>query len=66
MRQHVIRVLEATSPWVVNIVSESAETLSDADEILICNALMPVLPVNQVDDKYYISRRLCDFLLQSC
>lgn len=66
MRQHVIRVLEATSPWVVNIVSESAETLSDADEILICNALMPVLPVNQVDDKYYISRRLCDFLIQSC
>ncbi|MBF7955052.1 aminodeoxychorismate lyase [Rahnella victoriana] len=66
MRQHILRVLEATSPWVVHIVSETPDTLSDADEILLCNALMPVLPVSQVDDHHYASRRLYDFLLQSC
>ncbi|MFD3238225.1 aminodeoxychorismate lyase [Rahnella perminowiae] len=66
MRQHLIRVLEATSPRGVHIVSEPPGTLSDADEILICNALMPVLPVNQIDNQYYASRRLYDFLLQNC
>lgn len=65
MRQHLLRVLEATA-WALHIVSEPPEILADADEILICNALMPVLPVSQVDRRHYSSRDLYDFLHQSC
>ncbi|RJT38915.1 aminodeoxychorismate lyase [Rahnella woolbedingensis] len=66
MRQHIIRLIENASPWTLHIVSQPADALSDADEVLICNALMPVLPVAQVDDGHYSSRDLYDFLFQSC
>ncbi|CAM3875116.1 aminodeoxychorismate lyase [Rahnella bruchi] len=66
MRQHIIRLIENASPWTLHRVSEPAQALSDADEVLICNALMPVLPVAQVCGWHYSSRYLYDFLLQSC
>jgi 4-amino-4-deoxychorismate lyase len=66
MRRHIIRLIENTSPWTLHIVSEPVKALSDADEVLICNALMPVLPVAQASGEKYSSRELYDFLLQSC
>ena len=66
MRQHIIRELRTRSDWTVDIVSETPETLADADEILICNALMPLLPVTQVNERHYSSRHLYDFLRHSC
>ena len=65
MRQHLIRVIESASPWVIHQVSETPETLSDADEILICNALMPILPVAEACDRHYAERHLYNFLHQS-
>lgn len=65
MRQHLIRVIESASPWVLHQVCETPETLSDADEILICNALMPILPVTEACDRHYIGRHLYNFLHQS-
>lgn len=66
MRQHFIRTLEDTTSWGLNIVSETPAAMCGADEVLICNALMPLLPVKQADDQHYSSRELYDFLLQSC
>lgn len=66
MRQHLIRELDASTEWTVDIVSETPGTLTDADEVLICNALMPLLPVTQVDKRHYSSRHLYDFLRHSC
>lgn len=66
MRQHLIRELDASTEWTVDIVSEAPGTLTDADEVLICNALMPLLPVTQVDKRHYSSRHLYDFLRHSC
>ncbi|QLK61739.1 aminodeoxychorismate lyase [Enterobacteriaceae bacterium Kacie_13] len=66
MRQHIIRELGASTEWTVEIVSETPGTLNDADEVLICNALMPLLPVTQVDERHYSSRHLYDFLRHSC
>lgn len=37
-------------------VRERPATLQDADEVLICNALMPLLPVRQTGDRHYASR----------
>lgn len=66
MRRHIIRLIENTSRWTLHIVSEPAEALSDANEVLICNALMPVLPVAKASGWHYPSRDLYDFLLQNC
>ena len=66
MRQHIIRLIENSSPWTLHIVSEPADVLFDADEVLICNALMPVLPVAQACGWHYSSRDLYNFLLQNC
>jgi len=66
MRQHIIRELNAASGWSLHIVSENSTTLADADEILICNALMPLLPVARVDDAHYSSRHLYDSLRHRC
>lgn len=66
MRQHIVRELNESSFWTVHMVSEPATILEDADEILICNALMPLLPVRQVDERTYSSRGLYDFLHHRC
>lgn len=39
-------------------VRETPATLQDADEVLITNALMPLLPVRQIGQQHYSSRSL--------
>ncbi|WNJ77956.1 aminodeoxychorismate lyase [Cedecea neteri] len=65
MRQRIIACL-ADSSWRLHEVNEGLETLADADEVIICNALMPVVPVNQAQDWHYTSRELCCFLAPLC
>lgn len=70
MRQNIIDFLrdigrfENMPNYSISIVSEMPETLSDADEVLVCNALMPVLSVKQIDSWYYSSTELYDFCTQ--
>ena len=65
MRQHIIACL-ADSPWQVTQVRERPESLAQADELLICNALMPVVPVNQAQLWRFESRELYQFLAPLC
>ncbi|MBL0910680.1 aminodeoxychorismate lyase, partial [Pectobacterium carotovorum] len=64
-RQHII-VLLADSDFELQIVSESLTALSDADEVLVCNALMSIVPVNQAHIWRYHSRELYQFLSPDC
>ncbi|MFI8418102.1 aminodeoxychorismate lyase [Serratia sp. NPDC078593] len=65
MRRRVIERLMG-SEYSLNIVSEPLETLANADEVLISNALMPLLPVNVAHSWHYHSRQLYDFLCPHC
>ncbi|WP_455427767.1 aminodeoxychorismate lyase [Dryocola sp. LX212] len=65
MRQHIIAAL-ANSDQRVQEVRERVETLADADEIVICNALMPVVPVKQAQAWGYSSRELYHYLAPLC
>lgn len=65
MRRRVIALL-AGSKYRIHFVSEPLDTLADAHEVLISNALMPVLPVNAVQSWRYHSRQLYDFLRPHC
>lgn len=65
MRQHIIACL-ADSSWQVTEVRERLDSLADADEVLICNALMPIIPVNQVESWRFTSRELYQFLVPLC
>ncbi|WP_034914093.1 aminodeoxychorismate lyase [Erwinia sp. 9145] len=60
-RQQVIRLLKAQGV-TTHIVTAPPEILADADEVIITNALMPVLPVNQIETWRYSSRQLFDQL----
>lgn len=65
MRQHIMACLAAHG-WRVEIVAQPLSALADADEVIICNALMPLLSVNRADNWVYHSRQLFDFLSQHC
>lgn len=65
MRQHCIAML-ARSPFHVVEVSMRPEALRDADEVLICNALMPLVPVRRWDDVCWSERDLYRFLAPLC
>ncbi|HIE2219572.1 TPA: aminodeoxychorismate lyase, partial [Serratia marcescens] len=65
MRRRVIALL-AGSEYRLHCVSEPLETLADADEVLVSNALMPLLPVNVAQSWRYHSRQLYDFLRPHC
>ena len=65
MRQHIIACL-ADSSWRVAEVRERLDSLAQADEVLICNALMPVIPVNQAESWQFESRELYQFLAPLC
>lgn len=65
MRQHIIACLD-NSRWRCEQVSEPLETLANADEVLICNALMPVIPVRQAENWYYPVGTLYHFLAPLC
>ncbi|WON78356.1 aminodeoxychorismate lyase [Serratia sp. UGAL515B_01] len=65
MRRKVMASLTATD-YRLHHVSEPLETLADADEVLVCNALMPLLSVNTAQSWCYHSRQLYDFLRPYC
>ncbi|MCT4717399.1 aminodeoxychorismate lyase [Enterobacteriaceae bacterium H18W14] len=65
MRQHVMACLKEAG-WRLQEVRERVETLADADELIICNALMPVVPVKQAESWHYSSRELYHFLAPLC
>lgn len=65
MRQRILQLLQA-SHWHAQEVRETVDTLNDADELLICNALLPIAPVRKAAGKTYASRELYDFLAPHC
>lgn len=65
MRQHIISCL-AGSAWQLTQVRERVDTLAQADEVLICNAIMPVVPVKQAESWQFESRELYQFLAPLC
>ncbi|MEY0452384.1 aminodeoxychorismate lyase [Proteus terrae] len=55
MRQSIFQLAQKNH-WKIDIVREKPETLYQANEIWLTNALMPVIPVSQItfsDDKCY-------------
>lgn len=62
-RQAVILTLRAKGV-TIREVEQPFSTLADAEEVFITNALMPVLPVRQIDTWHYPSRHLFDQLPQ--
>nr|WP_318382028.1 aminodeoxychorismate lyase [uncultured Enterobacter sp.] len=65
MRAHCLAQLAPSSFRVVE-VNATQDALNDADEVLICNALMPVIPVRACGDKTWTSRTLYHFLAPLC
>ncbi|VDZ79478.1 4-amino-4-deoxychorismate lyase [Salmonella bongori] len=65
MRQFCLRKL-AQSPFQVVEVRAREEVVRQADEVVICNALMPVIPVRAYDGAMYSSRTLFQFLAPFC
>lgn len=48
MRQRVIDLLNRTGFCHVEVVRETVDTLQNADEIFLSNALMPIIPVKKI------------------
>lgn len=65
MRQHIIATLSARGINVQEIRA-SPEVLAQADEVFICNALMPIIPVRQAPGATYTSRELFTCLAPQC
>lgn len=65
MRQHVIEVLRQQG-YTCTEVRVPPSALADADEVFITNALMPVLPVNQIDRHCFTSRNLFNLVSPQC
>ena len=65
MRQHIIAQL-AASPYQLIEVVALPEALADADEVLICNALMPLAPVQHYAGLDWPSRELYQYLAPLC
>lgn len=65
MRQFIMAQL-AHSPYRVVEVNAKPEALAQADEVLICNALMPVIPVQRYADQQWPARELYQFLAPLC
>ncbi|ALR76377.1 aminodeoxychorismate lyase [[Enterobacter] lignolyticus] len=65
MRRHCISHL-AQSRFRVVEVNARVESVRQADEVVICNALMPVIPVRTFAEVHYRSRELFDYLAPLC
>lgn len=65
MRQFCMRML-AQSPFQIVEVYAREEDVMQADEMIVCNALMPVVPVRACGDRMLSSRLLFDFLAPLC
>jgi len=66
MRQRIISVLQQRWDLSIEEVSEAPQALSDAEEVIICNALMPILPVKKIENWHYNDSQLFDFLTPYC
>ena len=60
-RQHIMQRV-AELGFTLNVVRAGIEVLAEAEEVLITNALMPVLPVTQIESWHYSSRYLFNLL----
>ncbi|CDG20976.1 Aminodeoxychorismate lyase [Xenorhabdus poinarii G6] len=71
MRQRIIELL-AESDYHLSCVMRYPEALAHADEVIICNSLLPVIPVNRIQAHKnqlvwkYQSRELHEYLLPGC
>ena len=65
MRQFCLQQL-AHSDFRVVEVNAHEEALAAADEVIVCNALMPVVPVRQYGEQRWTSRELYQFLAPLC
>ena len=65
MRQHCIRLL-AASDYTLREVNAPEPALAEADEVIICNALMPVIPVRAYGELRWSARELYHFLAPRC
>ncbi|WP_237385177.1 aminodeoxychorismate lyase [Xenorhabdus sp. Sc-CR9] len=71
MRQKIIELL-TESDYTLSCVIRYPEALAYADEVIICNSLMPVIPVTQIQAHKnqpswkYQSRELHEYLLPEC
>lgn len=65
MRQFCIRLLAQSSFQVVE-VQAALEDVMQADEMLACNALMPVIPVRACGDVSFASTSLYEYLAPLC
>lgn len=66
MRQHIISLLQDSSDFSVDIVREPRGTLENAQEVVVCNALMPILPVKKIENWHYNASKLFEFLQPRC
>ncbi len=65
MRQFCLLQLAHSGYRVVEIHAREA-VLAEADEMVVCNALMPVVPVRQYGSQRFSSRELYAFLASQC
>ncbi|WP_127956388.1 aminodeoxychorismate lyase [Serratia microhaemolytica] len=65
MRRKVMALL-ADRDYTLHVVREPLQTLADADEVILCNALMPLLPVTRLETWHYHSRQLFYELKPHC
>ena len=66
MRQHILALLADHPDYQAEIVRAPPAALAEAEEVFICNALMPLLPVNAIGEWRYQSRALCQTLIPYC
>ncbi|WP_350304785.1 aminodeoxychorismate lyase [Photorhabdus viridis] len=71
MREKIIQLL-SESGYYLSCVNRYPETLAYADEVIVCNSLMPVIPVSEIQVHEnqpawkYQSRELYEYLLPEC
>lgn len=65
MRQHCIGLLKIAD-FTLREVNAPESALAQADEVIICNALMPVIPVSAYGDLRWQDRTLYHFLAPRC
>ena len=65
MRQFCLQQLAHSGYRVVEVHAREA-VLAEADEMVVCNALMPVVPVRQYGSQRFSSRELYAFLASQC
>ncbi len=65
MRQFCLQQLAHSGYRVVEVHARET-VLAEADEMVVCNALMPVMPVRQYGSQRFSSRELYAFLAPQC